>query len=256
MKFRELNQTKLRKPRNVLKIHFFADHPLPNTLGSHSRNPCQAVFFVKFFYKEKENKNGKCVFKPLKQTRPRHPGFRQPAVEPAFPWAPATSSLLAATVTPQGKETEGSSTAWQGQRQNQGSAGQGWFSREGFPIKKWADGNLDQTTCRFNMMPLTYFPVGDRREDAHGSHMAPERETSLLSPHALGRFQMPYQASLVCPLACPNPVPVIQVLLGPLAFTVNVTSLNCLPCPLTFLLLPQGFPGPPGPKVRAFWAMP
>lgn len=44
------------KTKKVLEIRF-ADLPPPNTLGSHSLNPSQVVFFVRFFfYKEKTQK--------------------------------------------------------------------------------------------------------------------------------------------------------------------------------------------------------
>lgn len=55
---------------------------------------------------------------------------------------------------------------------------------------------------QFHRMPLTYFPVGKHRGDAHGAHMAPERD--MLSPRALSRFQTPSQGPLVCSQA--NPV--------------------------------------------------
>lgn len=50
--------------------------------------------------------------------------------------------------------------------------------------------------CQFNMMPLTCFPVGEHNGDAHGAHMAPKRDMTLLSPHTLSRFHIPFQGPL------------------------------------------------------------
>lgn len=128
---------------------------------------------------------------------------------------------------PQGKETEGSSAAWQGQRQNQGSAGRGRLSREGSQLRSGRVGIWTKPHRRFNMMPLTYFPVGKHRGDAHSAHMAPERDTSLLSPRALSRFPIPFQRPLVCAPALPKPCCSYSSTALPLTSTVNVTNCNC-----------------------------
>lgn len=98
--------------------------------------------------------------------------------------------------------------------------------------------------------------MGGHSRDAHGAHMAPKRPSSLSSPCALGRFQIPVQ-DLLDPLPstsrthyrCSGPPLARPPLRTRLTRTVSLQS----PSPLTLLLLPQGLPGPPGPKVRALW---
>lgn len=135
------------------------------------------------------------------QTHARdHAGARLPLFLPRAPaGAHATSPALAAVLTvPQGwgKETEGSPTGWQGQRQNPGSAGQGRLSRERFQLGGGWVGIWTKPHCQSHMMPLTYFPVGEHSGDAHGAHVAPKRDMSLLSPRSLSRFQIPFQDPL------------------------------------------------------------
>lgn len=104
------------KTKKVLKIRF-ADLPPPNTLGSHSLNPSQVVFFVRFFFIKKKPR--KCDFKPIETDQTQsswfpaarvchpdplpQPQWSQPSLVSPLgsrrPWAHTTSPLLAAMVT-------------------------------------------------------------------------------------------------------------------------------------------------------------
>lgn len=74
---------------------------------------------------------------------------------------------------------------------NQGSDGQGWLSREGSQLGGGWVGIRTKPHCQFNMMPLTYFPVGKHSGYACNVHRAPKRDAGLLSPCALSRFTPP-----------------------------------------------------------------
>lgn len=112
-----------------------------------------------------------------------------------------------------GKDTEGFSTAWQGQRQNQGSTGQGWLSREGSQLRSGRVGIWTKPHCQFNRMPLTYFLMGDCRGDAHGAHVAPERDLACCPHVPSAGFR--YLPRVPSSPPCLKPVIAIQTLLHP-----------------------------------------
>lgn len=83
--------------------------------------------------------------------------------------------------------------------------------------------------------------------------LAPKGAVSLLSPRALHRFQAPFQdplelfsrTSRAHESSSSTPPPPAPAVNTPTCMVGQQT-----PSPLTLLLLPQGLPGPPGPKVR------
>ena len=156
------------------------------------------------------------------------------------------------------KETEGSLEGWQGQRQNRRSAEQGRLPREGSQSGGGRVGTRTKPHCQFNRLPLTYFPAGEHSRDAHSACMAPEGAVSLLSPHVLSRFQIPFQnlLDLVSSISRTHySYSSTPLLPASTVNTPNHTVCQNFPSPLTFFLPPQGLPGPPGPKVRALRVM-
>lgn len=109
-------------------------------------------------------------------------------------------------------------------------------------------GNPDQTTLPISHDATDLLSSGRAQRRCPRAHVAPKRDMSLLSPRALSRFQIPFQDPL------------------DLFFNTSRTHYSLQwkhdePPPFArgihspFFLLPQGLPGPPGPKVRALWVM-
>lgn len=187
------------KTKKVLKTHWL---PSPNTLGSHSLNPGQMVFFVGFFYKEK-TKTKSVFLNQLKQPRLRCQGFLKPmfAIQTRshhrVETAPLPSPLPRAPAGPGPAPPPHCGLPWSqrlvGRRRRAPpqagrakgkimTAGQGWLSREGSQLGGGWVGIWTKPHCRLNMMPLTYFPVGKPREDAHGATWL-RRGTPAWCPH-------------------------------------------------------------------------
>lgn len=157
---------------------------------------------------------------PLPWPLPRAPTGPGPAPPPhcGLPWSQRPVGRVGRRAPPQAGRAKGKIL----------TAGQGRPSREESQLGGGRVGIWTKPHCRLNMMPLTYFPVGKPREDAHGATWL-RGGTPAWCPHVPSAgFRHPPRSLRSVREHIQSPLELFKHRSAP-ASPVNMTNLNCLP---------------------------